>query len=196
MCLFLEFKRNTLAVKLIQTDRLDLHHIEADDLIYLFEKRDDSKVLAEKSFDNPYRVLIDFQGLLAPRIPQLNSDPSLNKWFVRWVVLRSTQEIIGSTSFHGAPDENGVIEIGLEIESAFQQQGYGKEILHGMWGWVVTEPDVKILRYVVRPANVASIALINSVGFNLIGEQIVGDNEVANMYEMSADEYREKSASR
>ena len=196
MCLFLEFKRNTLAVKLIQTDRLDLHHIEADDLIYLFEKRDDSKVLAGKSFGNPYRVLIDFQGLLAPRIPQLNSDPSLNKWFVRWVVLRSTQEIIGSTSFHGAPDENGVIEIGLEIESAFQQQGYGKEILHGMWGWVVTEPDVKILRYVVRPANVASIALINSVGFNLIGEQIVEDNEVANVYEMSADEYRKKFTSR
>ena len=196
MCLFLEFKRNTLAVKLIQTDRLDLHHIEADDLIYLFEKRDDSKVLAGKSFGNPYRVLIDFQGLLAPRIPQLNSDPSLNKWFVRWVVLRSTQEIIGSTSFHGAPDENGVIEIGLEVESAFQRQGYGREIVHGMWGWVVTDRDVKILRYVVRPANVASIALINSVGFNLIGEQIVEDNEVANVYEMSADEYREKSASR
>jgi [ribosomal protein S5]-alanine N-acetyltransferase len=183
-------------VKLIQTDRLDLHHIEADDLIYLFEKRDDSKVLAGKSFSNPYRVLIDFQGLLAPRIPQLNADPSLNKWFVRWVVLRNTQEIIGSTSFHGAPDENGVIEIGLEIESAFQRQGYGKEILHGMWGWVVTEPDVKILRYVVRPANVASIALINSFGFNLIGEEIVENNEVANVYEMSADEYRQKSASR
>ena len=196
MCLFLEFKRNTLAVKLIQTNRLDLHHIEADDLIYLFEKRDDSKVLAGKSFGNPYRVLIDFQGLLAPRIPQLNSDPSLNKWFVRWVVLRSTQEIIGSTSFHGAPDENGVIEIGLEVESAFQRQGYGKEIVHGMWGWVVTEPDVKILRYVVRPANIASIALINSFGFNLIGEQIVEDNEVANVYEMSADEYRQKFTSR
>ena len=183
-------------MKLIQTDRLDLHHIEADDLIYLFEKRDDSKVLAGKSFGNPYRVLIDFQGLLAPRIPQVKQNPSANKWFVRWVVLRSTQEIIGSTSFHGAPDENGVIEIGLEIESAFQRQGYGKEILHGMWGWVVTEPDVKILRYVVRPANVASIALINSVGFNLIGEQIVEDNEVANVYEMSADEYRQKFTSR
>jgi len=183
-------------VKLIQSDRLDLHHIEADDLIDLFEKRDDSKVLAGKGFTNPFRVLIDFQGPLAPRIPQVKQNPSVNKWFVRWVVLRSTQKIIGSTSFHGAPDENGVIEIGLEVESAFQRQGYGKEILHGMWGWVVTEPGVKMLRYVVRPANVASIALINSVGFKLIGEQIVEDNEVANVYEMSADEYRQKFASR
>lgn len=196
MCLFLEFERNTLAVKLIQTDRLDLHHIEADDLIYLYEKRDDSKVLAGKGFTNPFRVLIDFQGLLAPRIPQLNADPSLNKWFVRWVVLRSTQEIIGATSFHGAPDENGVIEIGLEVESAYQRLGYGKEIVQGMWRWVVTEPHVKILRYVVRPANVASIALINSAGFNVMGEQIVENNEVASVYEMSADEYRQKFTSR
>ena len=196
MCRFLEPKRNTLAVKLIQSDRLDLHHIEADDLIYIFEKRDDSEVLAGKDFRNPFRVLIDFQGSLASRIPQIQKDPSVNKWFVRWVVLRSTQEIIGATSFHGAPDENGVIEIGLEVESAFQRQGYGKEILQGMWGWVVTEPAIKILRYIVKENNVASIALINSFGFNLMGEQIDENNEVANVYEMSADEYRKRFASR
>ncbi len=196
MCLFPEFKRNTLAVKLIQTERLDLHHIEADDLIYIFEKRDDSEVLAGKDFRNPFRVLIDFQGSLASRIPQIQKDPSVNKWFVRWVVLRSTQEIIGATSFHGAPDENGVIEIGLEVESAFQRQGYGKEILQGMWGWVVTEPAIKILRYIVKENNVASIALINSFGFKLTGEQIDENNEVANVYEMSAADYRKRFASR
>jgi len=196
LCRFLEPKRNTLAVKLIQSDRLDLHHIEADDLIYIFEKRDDSEVLAGKDFRNPFRVLIDFQGSLASRIPQIQKDPSVNKWFVRWVVLRSTQEIIGATSFHGAPDENGVIEIGLEVESAFQRQGYGKEILQGMWGWVVTEPAIKILRYSVKENNVASIALINSFGFKLTGEQIDENNEVANVYEMSAADYRKRFASR
>ena len=183
-------------MKVIQTDRLDLHHIEADELIDLFEHRDDSRVLTGKGFTNPFRVLIDFQGPLAPRIPQVQRNPSVNKWFVRWVVLRSTQEIIGSTSFHDAPDKNGVIELGLDVETAFQRQGFGKEILQGMWGWAVTEPTVKILRYVVRPTNVASIALISSFGFNLAGEQVVEDNEPANIYEMSAEEYRKKFASR
>jgi RimJ/RimL family protein N-acetyltransferase len=89
-----------------------------------------------------------------------------------------------------------VIEIGLDVESAFQRQGYGKEILQAMWGWVVTEPNVKMLRYVVRPTNVASIALITSFGFNLMGEQVVEDNEPANVYEMSADEYRKKFLNR
>jgi RimJ/RimL family protein N-acetyltransferase len=110
--------------------------------------------------------------------------------------LRSTNEIIGSANFHSAPNENGVIEIGLDVETAFQRQGYGKEILQGMWGWAVTKPSVKILRYVVRPTNLASMALITSFGFNLIGEQIIEDNEVADVYEMSADEYRKKFASR
>ncbi len=48
-------------MNLIQTPRLDLHHIAAADLIELFEKRDDSQALSGKTFTNPLRVLIDFQ---------------------------------------------------------------------------------------------------------------------------------------
>jgi ribosomal-protein-alanine N-acetyltransferase len=183
-------------VKIIQTRRLDLHHIEADDLIYLFEKRDDVKVLADKSFHNPFRVLIDFQGPIASAMPLVKEDPSLSKWLVRWVVLRSTQEIIGSTNFHSAPDKDGVLEIGLEIESVFQRQGYGKEIAQGMWGWAVTQPGVKTLRYAARPNNFASISLIDSIGFTLIREELDENNEPVNVYEMSADEYRKRFASR
>ena len=183
-------------MKLIQTDRLDLHHIEADDLIDLFEKRDDAKALAGKLFTNPLRVLIDFQGPLAWRVPQVKENPAVNKWFVRWVVLRSTQEVIGTASFHGAPGENGMIEIGLGVENAYQRQGFGKEILQGMWGWVVTEPGVKILRYTVSPTNSASIALVNSFGFNYVGEQLDEIDGPESIYEMSADDYRKKFLNR
>jgi len=112
------------------------------------------------------------------------------------VVLRGTQEIIGSTNFHSAPDQDGVIEIGLEVESALQRQGYGKEILSAMWGWVVNEPGVTRLRYTVRLSNVASMALINSFGFHLVGNYLDESGEAAQAYEISADEYRQKFASR
>jgi RimJ/RimL family protein N-acetyltransferase len=183
-------------VKLIQTERLDLHHIEADDLIDLFEKRDDSTALSGKTFTNPLRVLIDFQGPLAWRVPQVKENPAVNKWFVRWAVLRSTQEVIASTSFHGAPDENGMIEIGLGVETAYQRQGFGREILHGMWGWIVTEPGVKMLRYTVSPTNTASIALVNSFGFKFMGEQMDDVDGPENVYEMPAEDYRKKFLSR
>ena len=183
-------------MNLIQTERLDLHHIEADDLINLFEKRDDARALSGKAFTNPLRVLIDFQGPLAWRVPQVKNNPEVNKWFVRWAVLRSTQEVIGSTSFHGAPDSNGMMEIGLGVEETFQRQGIGREILQGMWGWVVTEHGVKTLRYTVSPTNTASIALINSFGFDFTGEQIDEVDGPENIYEMSADGYRKKFLNR
>ncbi len=183
-------------MNLIQTERLDLHHIEADDLINLFEKRDDARALSGKAFTNPLRVLIDFQGPLAWRVPQVKNNPEVNKWFVRWAVLRSTQEVIGSTSFHGAPDAHGMMEIGLGVEETFQRQGFGREILQGMWGWVVTEPGVKTLRYTVSPTNTASIALINSFGFDYMGEQIDDIDGPESIYEMSADAYRKKFLNR
>ncbi|CAB4752507.1 unannotated protein [freshwater metagenome] len=179
-------------MKLIQTDRLELHHIGAEDLIDLFEKRDDTNALLGKTFSNPLRVLIDFQGPLAWRVPQVKINPEVNKWFVRWAVLRSTQEVIGSSSFHGAPSETGMMEIGLGVETAFQRQGFGREILQGMWGWVVTEPGVKTLRYTVSPTNTASIALINSFGFENIGEQMDEIDGPESIYEMSSDQYRNK----
>jgi RimJ/RimL family protein N-acetyltransferase len=181
---------------LIQTERLDLHHIQADDLINLFESRDDRQALSGKAFTNPLRVLIDFQGPLAWRVPQVKENPEVNKWFVRWAVLRSTQEVIGSSSFHGAPDINGMMEIGLGVEAAFQGQGFGREILQGMWGWVVTEPGVKTLRYTVSPTNTASIALINSFGFDYMGEQLDEVDGPESIYEMSADVYRKKFLNR
>ena len=183
-------------MKLIQTQRLDLHHIQADDLINLFETRDDRQALLGKMFTNPLRVLIDFQGPLAWRVPQVKENPEVNKWFVRWAVLRSTQEVIGSSSFHGAPDINGMMEIGLGVEAAFQGQGFGREILQGMWGWVVTEPGVNTLRYTVSPTNTASIALINTFGFDYMGEQLDEVDGPESIYEMSADAYRTKFLNR
>jgi RimJ/RimL family protein N-acetyltransferase len=89
-----------------------------------------------------------------------------------------------------------MMEIGLGVESAYQRQGFGKEILQGMWGWVVTEPGVNTLRYTVSPTNTASIALINSFGFRFVGEQLDEIDGPENVYEMSADDYRKKFLNR
>lgn len=59
----------------ISTERLELHHIAADRLIDLFEKRDDTFALVGETFTNPLRTLIDFQGPLAWRVPQVKGRP-------------------------------------------------------------------------------------------------------------------------
>ena len=174
------------------TPRLELHHINGTNLITLFENRDDSPILENVDFTNPHRVLVDFQGPLHWRVPQVKADPSSNKWFVRMIVLKENREIIGSTSFHGVPDENGMIEIGLGIEPEFHNQGFAKESLLAMWSWAVDQPGVKSLRYTVSPDNTPSIKVIEYFGFPFTGVQIDEEDGPENIYEISTEEFRKK----
>ena len=176
----------------ISTERLELHHISADRLIDLFEKRDDTFALEGETFTNPLRNLIDFQGPLAWRVPQVKADPATNKWFVRWIVLKENREVIGSTSFHGVPDAQGMMEIGLGIETQYQNQGYAKEALLGMWRWVLTFPEVKTLRYTVSPENLPSIAVIKYFGFDFKGQQIDEEDGPEDIYEMDRETFLKK----
>jgi RimJ/RimL family protein N-acetyltransferase len=177
---------------LISTPRLELHHIPADGLIALLDDKSDVLAIAGRNFTNPFRVLVEDAGPLHWRVPQVKADPSTNKWFVRFIVLKSTQEIIGSTSFHGVPDENGMMEIGIGIEEKFWNQGYAKEALAGMWGWVVGESGVKTLRYTVSPNNLASVSIIEWFGFTYVGEQQDEEDGPESIYEMSVEDFRSR----
>ena len=176
----------------IATTRLELAHISTQGIINLFVEKDDSAAIAGRSFTNPHQVLVRESGPLGWRVPQVKVDPSVNKWFVRFIVLKSSREIIGSTSFHGAPDADGMMEIGLGIEEEFRNQGYAREALAGMWRWVCRQPDVKTLRYTVSPDNLASIAVINYFGFEYKGQQMDEEDGPENIYEMSTEEFMQK----
>jgi len=176
----------------ILTKRVELHHIPVQGIIDLLESQDDIAAIASRTFTNPHKVLVSSSGPLAWRVPQVKADPSCNKWFVRFIVLKESKEIIGSTSFHGVPDENGMMEIGLGIEEAFRDQGYAREALLGMWRWVSDQPEVKTLRYTVSPDNLPSIAVINYFGFEYKGQQMDEVDGPENIYEMSTEEFMQK----
>ncbi len=171
------------------SERLELHHISAEGIIELFEEKSDVRAIAGRNFTNPHKNLIENSGPLAWRVPQIKADPSRNKWFVRFIVLKEHREVIGSISFHGAPDSKGMIEIGLGIEPAFQGMGYAKESLQAMWLWAVGFPEVKTLRYTVSPDNLPSIAVINYFGFDHKGQQMDDIDGPEDIYEMSAQEF-------
>ncbi|MSO63624.1 MAG: hypothetical protein CK518_00920 [Actinobacteria bacterium] len=174
----------------IHTGRLELHHLSVPELISLFESPEDPWIYSDKGFTNPHRELIDNSGPLAWRVPQVKLDSNVNKWFVRWIVLKLSREIIGSTSFHSAPDAEGMIEIGLGINQNFASQGYGFEALTGMWSWVCKHPEVKTLRYTVSADNAASIALVDKFGFLHVGQQIDEIDGPEQIYELSVEKYK------
>ena len=178
--------------KVIETPRLKLHHISAQGIIELYENKSDVGAIAGRDFTNPHQILVKESGPLRWRVPQVKVDPSVNKWFIRFIVLKESKEVIGSVSFHGVPDSEGMMEIGLGIEEAFRGNGYAKEALTGMWGWVCGFPEVKTLRYTVSPENLPSIAVINYFGFEYKGQQIDDEDGPENIYEMSTKEFMEK----
>lgn len=177
---------------LISTPRLELHHIPVDGLISLLEEKNDLLAIAGRDFTNPHQNLVVDEGPLGWRVPQVKADPSTNKWFVRFIVRKDLKVVIGSTSFHGVPDANGMIEIGLGVEEAHRNHGYAKEALLGMWRWASGEPGVKVLRYTVSPTNLPSVKIIEGFGFTYLGQQMDEIDGPENIYEMSVEDFINK----
>lgn len=180
---------NLSTTELIQTSRLDLHLISVEDLITLFEDPESFSIPQSAGYQNPHGVLIKSSGPLRWRVPQVKRDPALNKWFVRFIVVRETKEVVGSISFHAKPDDDGMIEIGLGVEPACQNNGYATEALVGMWRWVCTQPGVLTLRYTVSPDNAPSQRIIQKFGFTYVGVQIDDEDGPEDIYEMSVSEF-------
>ena len=173
----------------IVCERLDLHHISASDLVTLYEDPENLSIYGSGQYTNPYRVLIDGHSPLRWRVPQVKANPEVNKWFMRWMVLRETREIVGSLSFHGAPDETGMLEIGLGVHENFWRQGFGREALMGMWLWAASQSGVLKFRYTVDPNNVGSVALVRKFGFRHAGQQIDDEDGPEDIYEMSVKDF-------
>ena len=138
-------------------------------------------------FTNPYKHLVEGPSPLVHRIPRVKKDPTFAE--IGLVLAIADGEIIGSAGFHDFPDENGMIEIGFGIVPDKQRQGYGLELLHGMWREIAKREDVKILRYTVSPENDASMHIIKMLGFNLVGEQIDEEDGLELIYESSIENY-------
>ena len=178
----------------IESDRLLIFAVSIAEYDKLSVDRSDPTLWVDRGVHNSWRHLLDSPGPLVHRIPRIEKDPSLVPYLLRMAVLKSTREIIGSAGFHDGPDENGMIEIGLEIVEAYREQGLAQELLTAMWDWVVHEPRVKTLRYTVSPDNFPSQAIIKKFGFAYCGQQIDEEDGPEDIYEMSADTYRRLKA--
>ncbi len=140
-------------------------------------------------FSNPYNHLLEGPTPLPYRIPRVKLNPEFAEIAIVLAIEKATKEIVGSAGFHDFPDDEGMIEIGFGIVPERQNHGFGKELLHGMWGEIVKRPDVKTLRYTVSPTNEPSMHIIKSSGFALVGEQIDEEDGLELIYEMSVQDY-------
>ena len=109
------------------------------------------------------------------RLAQLDQDPTILRWLARAMILTDAagvRRVIGTIGFHGAPDEQGRLEVGYRIEPAYRRQGYTTEAVRAMFDWAATEQGVHRFIASIRPANEASLGLVAQFGFVQTGTQI------------------------
>src|SRR3954452_14260030 len=106
------------------------------------------------------------------RLRQLAADPSEQPWLVRAVVALTPRRVVGSIGFHAPPDDRGRVEIGYDIVAAERRRGYAREAIHGLLGWAWAAGRARTCGASVSPGNAPSLALVRSLGFRRVGEQI------------------------
>jgi RimJ/RimL family protein N-acetyltransferase len=106
------------------------------------------------------------------RLKQLAADPSEAPWLVRAMVLRAPRRVVGSVGFHAPPDGSGRVEIGYDVVAAERRKGYAREGIHGFAGWAFATGRAQICVASISPDNAPSLALVRSLGFRQVGEQI------------------------
>lgn len=85
-----------------------------------------------------------------------------------------------------------MIEIGFGIVPEKQNQGFGMELLLGMWDLITNREDVKILRYTVSPDNLPSMHIIKKLDFIYKGEQVDEEDGLELIFELPVAEYKAK----
>lgn len=173
----------------IVTRRLELHWVTPAEYELLAVDRADARLWVDRGFSNPLGHLVADPGPLQHRIPRVRREPDAAPFLLRLAVHRDERIVIGSAGFHDLPNADGMIEIGFGIEPGFRNQGYGRELLHGMWSWVVQQPGVRVLRYTVGTGNAVSQHIVRGLGFAHQGVQIDDEDGPEDIFEMTVEEY-------
>ena len=106
------------------------------------------------------------------RLGQVVGEPDHAPWLTRVVVDEATEAAVGLAGYHGPPDERGMVEVGYEISPEHRRRGYGTAAVAWLIDHAREHGSVAVVRASVAPDNVASLALIDRLGFVAVGEQI------------------------
>ena len=172
-------------IPFLETDRLFGYSLTLND----YQCLETGKEPEWLEFKNPYRHLVEGPSPLSHRIPKVKVNPEFAQIGIVLAVEKLTRFIIGSAGFHNLPDASGMIEIGFGIVPEKQNQGFGKELLLGMWRRISQRQDVRILRYTVSPLNAPSLHIIKKLNFELKGEQIDSEDGVELIYEKTLENF-------
>jgi [ribosomal protein S5]-alanine N-acetyltransferase len=118
-----------------------------------------------------YFTSADCTWLWRLRLDQIAAEPARAPWVARAAVDTRTGTVIGHAGFHGPPDASGTVEMGYAVDPAHRRRGYARAMVCELLRRAQEEPHVVTVRASISPENIASLAAIAGLGFELVGHQ-------------------------
>lgn len=100
----------------------------------------------------------------------LEKSKPVDPWVHGFTVALDEAGAIGSCSFKGPPDTEGVVEIAYAIDPEHQNKGYATEAASAITQFAFGFADVNIVRAHTLPENNASSHVLRKCGFQYLGE--------------------------
>jgi len=135
----------------------------------------------------PYVVSQERVGVWRRRAVQVVEVPEDLPWVTGLLVDEQTDAVVGGAGFHGAPDADGMVEVGYGVDPAHRRRGYARSALLHMVERATAHPDVRVLRATVSPDNAASLGLIAQLPFVEVGEQWDDEDGLETIFELPVD---------
>jgi RimJ/RimL family protein N-acetyltransferase len=127
----------------------------------------------------PNRALVE--RAFYASVEAIRAAPEVRLWGDRVALTRQgARRVVGSIVFHGAPDDEGAVEIAYGIEEESQGQGYATEATRASVVWALEQPGVRVVRAATPPWHLASQKVLERCGLVRTGER---ESPLGELYE-------------
>ena len=150
----------------LETERLLLRGIGKDDSEFILKQFSTQEVNRYLYDAEPISSLeeameiIDFYIELEPR--------DQHRWII---ILKDSNEKIGTCGFHCWNRENGEVELGYDLQPAYWKQGYMRDALTEILNFAKENMHIEKVYAHIYPENLASVRIAEKMGFKRTGEQ-------------------------
>lgn len=150
---------------LIETQRLKIRNMNPVDLQDFYIYRSNPEVTKFQGFD--VMTLQEAENFINRQKDKVFGKPG--EWVQYAIENSEISKIVGDCAIKLDGDDKRIAEIGITISHLHQRNGYAKEVMIAIINFLFAIPDFHRIVEIVDAENIASITLLESVGFKKEG---------------------------
>jgi|SRR6218665_102127 len=150
---------------LIETQRLKIRNMHPVDVQDFYIYRSNPEVTKFQGFD--VMTLQEAENFINRQKDKVFGKPG--EWVQYGIENKETAKIVGDCAIKLDSDDARIAEVGITISHLHQKNGYAREVMVGVVNFLFAIPNFHRIVEIVDAENIASIKLLESVGFKKEG---------------------------